>query len=146
MDCGALTVPWGWSLATPCGGFRGCCWPVRWPWRCWPCLVSGRFLVLMMPMVLQVLYRVMPRARALWVVSLQLVSLMLRVAVAEVALLVVLLLMPVMRALQAMLRLTVSLVLMMLRALLVVLVWARVWAVGGLCSGVGCLCSRLGAP
>ena len=34
---------------------------------------------------------------------------------------------------------------MILRALLVVLVWVRVWTVIGLCSGVGCLCSRVGA-
>ena len=145
VDGGALTVPSGWGLATRGGGSRGCGWPVRWPWRCWPRLVSGQLLVLLMPMVLQVLYRVMPRARALWVVSLRLLSLMLQVAVAEVALLVVLLLMPVVRALRAMLRSTVSLVLMMLRALLVVLVWVRVWAVSGLCSGVGCLYSRVGA-
>ena len=145
VDGGALLVPLGWGLATPGGGSRGCCWPVRWPWRCWPCLVSGRFLVLLMPMVLQVLYRVMPRARALWVVSLRLLSLMLRVVVPEVVFLVVLLLMPVVRAFRAMLQFTVSLVFMMLRALLVVLVWDRVWAVSGLCSGVGCLCSRVGA-
>ena len=145
VDGGALTVPWGWDLASPGGGSRGCCWSVRWPWRCWPCLVSGCFLVSLMPMVLQVLYRVMPRARALWVVSLRLLSLMLRVAVAEVPLWVVLLLMLVVRALRAMLRFTVSLVWPMFRALLVVLVWVRVWAVSGLCSGVGCLCSRVGA-
>ena len=71
--------------------------------------------------------------------------LMLRVVVAEVALLVVLLLMPVVRALRAMLRSTVCLVLMMLMGLLVVLVWVRVWAVSGLCSSVGCLYSRVGA-
>ena len=107
--------------------------------------MSGRFLVLLMPMVSQVLYRVMPRARSLWVVSLRLLSSMLRVAVAEVALFVVLLLIPVVRALRAMLRSTVSLVLMMLKALLLVPVWVRLWAVSGLCSGVGCLCSRVGA-
>ena len=145
VDGGALRVPWGWGVTGPGGGSRGCCWPVRWPWRCWPCLVSGRFLVSLMPMVSQVLYRVIPGARALWVVSLQLLSLMSRVAVADVALLVVLLLMPLVRALRAMLQFTVSLVLAMLRALLVVLVWVRVWAVSDLCSGVGCLCSRLGA-
>ena len=116
---GALTVPWGWDLATPGGGSGGYCWLVRWPWQCWSCLVSGRFLLSLMPMLLQVLYRVMPRARALWVVSLRLLSLVLRDAVAEVALLVVLLLMPVVRALRAMVRFTVSLVLLMLRALLV---------------------------
>ena len=136
VDGGVLTVSWGWNLATPGGGSRGCCWPVRWPWRCWPCLVSGRFLVSLMPMVLQVLYRVVPRARALWVVSLRWLSLMLPVAVAEVTLLVVVLLMPPARALRVLLRFMVSLVLLMLRALLVVLVWVRVWAVCGLCSGV----------
>ena len=108
--------------------------------------MSGQLLVLLMPMVLQVLYRVMPRAKALWVVSLRLLLLMLRVAVAEVALLVVLLFISVVRALRAMLRSTVSLVLMMLMTLPVVLMWVRVWAVGGLCSGVGSLCSRVGAP
>ena len=87
-------------------------------------------------MVLQVLYRLMPRVRALWVVLLRLRSMMLRVAVAQVALFVVLLLMLVMRALQAMLRFTVRLVLMMMRVLLVVLVWVYVWAVSGLCSGI----------
>ena len=99
---GAPTVPWGWALATPGRGSRGCCWPVRRPWRCWPRLVSRQLLVLLMPMVLQVCYRVMPRARALRVVLLRLLSLMLRVAGAEVALFVVLLLMPVVRALRAM--------------------------------------------
>ena len=140
---GALTVPWGWGLATPGGGSRGCCWPVRRPWRCGPRLVSGQLLVLLMPMVLQVLYRVMPRARALWVVLLRLLSLMFRVAVAEVGLWVVLLLMPMVRALRAMLPFTVSLVLVMLTVLPVVLVWVRVWVVIGWCSGVGRLCSRV---
>ena len=98
-----------------------------------------------MPTVLQVLYPVMPRVRALWVVLLRLLSMMLQVAVAEVALLVVLLLMLVVRALRVMLRFTVSPVLMMMWVLLVVLVWVRVWAVSGLCSGVGRLCSRVGA-
>ena len=57
----------------------------------------------------------------------------------------VLLLMPVVRALQLMLRFTVSLVMMMMRVLQVVLVWVRVWAVTGLCLGAGRLCPRLGA-
>ena len=57
----------------------------------------------------------------------------------------VLLLMPVVRALQLMLRFTVSLVMMMMRVLQVVLVWVRVWAVTGFCLGAGRLCSRLGA-
>ena len=78
-----------------------------------------------MPVVLQVL--------RLWVVDIQVASL------------VVLLLMPVVRALRAMLRFTLSLVLMMLKVLLVVLVWVRVWAVSGLCSRVGSLCSRVRA-
>ena len=90
-------MPWGWNLATSGGGARGYRWPVHRPWRCWSCLVSGRFLVSLMPTVLQVLYQVTPRARALWVVLLQLLSLVLRVAVAEVVLLAVLLLMPVVR-------------------------------------------------
>ena len=107
-------MPSGRGLATPGGGPRGCCWPVRWPWRCWPRLVSGQLLVFLMPMAL---HRVL---------SLRLLSLMLGVVVAEVALLAVPLLMPV----------TVSLVLMMLRALLVALVWVRVWAVSGLCPDV----------
>ena len=124
VDGGALTVPWGRGLATPGGGSRGCCWPVRWPWWCWPRLVSGQLLVLLMPMALQALYRVL---------SLRLLSLMPLVAVAEVAWLVVPLLMPA----------TVSLVLMMLRAWLVALVLVRVWAVSSLCPGVGCLCSRV---
>ena len=99
--------------------------------------------MLLMPMVVQVLYRVLPGTRALWVVLLRLLSLMFGVAVAEVALLVVWLLMPVVRALRAMLRFTVPLVLSMLRVLLVVLVWVRVCGVSGLCSGVGRLCSRV---
>ena len=53
------------------------------------------------------------------------------------------LLMPVVRALRAMLRFTVSLVLSMLRVLPPVLVWVPVWPVSGLCSGVGRLCSRV---
>ena len=67
------------------------------------------------------------------------------VAVAEVALLVVLLLMLVMRALQVMIRFTVSLVMMMMRVLQVVLLWVRVLVVFGLCLGAGRLCSRLWA-
>ena len=97
MVGGALMVPWGWDPATPGGGARGYRRPVRWPWRCWWRLVSGRFVVSLMPMALQVWYPVMPRARALWVVSLWLPLLVLRVAVAEVVLLAVLLLMPVVR-------------------------------------------------
>ena len=116
MDGGVLTVPWGWDLATPGGGSRWCCWPVHWLWRCWPCQVSGPSLVSLMLMVLLALYRVVPRARALWVVSLRLLSFMLRVAVAEVALFVVLLLMHMARPLRALLRFMVSLVLLMLRA------------------------------
>ena len=116
-------------------------------------------MALLMPMVLQVLYPVMPRVRALWVVLLRLdgrvssdavcgegaVSDAPGVAVAQVALLVVLLLMPVVRVLQVMFRFTVSLVMMMMRVLQVMLVWVRVWAVFGSCSGAGRLCSRLGA-
>ena len=105
--------------------------------------MSGQLLVLLMPMVLQVLYRVRPRARALWVVLRQLLSSMYGNAVAEVALLVVLLLMPTVRALRAMLQFMVSLVLLMLGVLPIVLVWVRVWAISGLCSGVGNLCSRV---
>ena len=62
--------------------------------RLWCRDSSSPLLVLLMPMVLQVLYRVMPRVRAWLVVLLRLLSMMLRVAVAHVALLVVLLLMP----------------------------------------------------
>ena len=93
-------------------------------------------MVLLMPMVLQPLYRVMPRLRALWVVLLRLGGVIASdavggegavgdapgVAVAEVALLVVLLLMPVVRALQVMLWFRMSLLLMMMRVLQVVLV------------------------
>ena len=57
----------------------------------------------------------------------------------------VLLLMPVVRALQVMLWFTVSPVMMMMRVLQVVLVWVRVLAVSGWCFGAGRLCSRLGA-
>ena len=122
VDGGVLTVPRGWDLATPCRGSRGCCWSVPWPWRCWPCLVSGPSWVSLMPMVLHALYRVLSGLRALWVVLLQLLSFMLWVAVAEVALLVVLLLMPVARQLRALLWFLVPLVLLMLRALLLVAV------------------------
>ena len=69
---GALKVPWGWDPATPARGARGYCWPVRWPWRCWSSLVSGRVVVSLVPMALQVWYGVMSRARALWVVLLRL--------------------------------------------------------------------------
>ena len=49
------------------------------------------------------------------------------------------------RVLQVMLRFTVALVMMMVRVLqVVVLVWVRVWAVFGLCVGVGRRFSRLG--
>ena len=120
VDGGVLTVPWGWDLATPGGGSRERCWPVHWPWRCWLCLVSGPSLVSLMPMVLHAVYRVVSRVRVLWVVSLRLLSFMLRVAVAEVTMLVVLLLMPVARPLRALLRFMVLLVLLMLRTLLVV--------------------------
>ena len=115
-------------------------------------------MVLLMPMVLQVLYWVMPRVRALWLVLLRLhggvasdavggegaVSDALAVAAGQVALLVVLLLRLVVRALQVMLRFTVSLLMMMMRVLHVVLVLVRVWAVFGLCLRAGCLCSQLG--
>ena len=106
VDGGVLTVPWGWDLATPGGGSRGHCWPVCWPWRCWPCLVSGPSLVSLMPMVLQALYRV---------VSPWCLPLTLRVAVAEVALSV----MPVARPLRALLRFTASLMLLMLLVVVV---------------------------
>ena len=66
----------------------------------------------------------------------------LAVAVAEVALLVVLLLMRMVRALQVMLRFRMSLVMMMMRVLQVVLLLVGVWAVFGLCLGTGRLCSR----
>ena len=135
-----MVVPWGWDLATAGGGSRGRCWSVRRPWRCWPCLVSGPSLVSLMPGVLQALYRALPGARAPWVVSRWWLLLMLRVAVAEVALLVVLLLMPVASSLRALLRFMVSLMFLMLMALLVVGVGPCVGR-GGLCSGVGCLCS-----
>ena len=101
VDGGVLTVPWGWDLATPGRSSRGHCWPVCWPWRCWPCLVLGPSLVSLMPMVLQALYR---GVSPWWL------SLMLRVAVAEVALL----LMPVARLLRALPRFTPSLMLLML--------------------------------
>ena len=101
VDGGVLTVSWGWDLATPGGGSRGHCWPLCWPWRCWSCLVSRPSLVSLMPMVLQAFYRV---------VSLWWLSLTLRVAVAEVALSVT----PVARPLQALLRFTASLMLLML--------------------------------
>ena len=116
-------------------------------------------MVLLIPMVLQVLYPVMTRVGALWVVLLRLaggvasdavhgegaVGDALGVVAGEVALLVVLLLLPVVRALQVLLRFTVSLVMMMMRVLQVVLVWVRVWAVFGLCLAAGRLCPRLGA-
>ena len=66
---------------------------------------AGPPLVSLMPMVLQALY---------WVVSPWWLSLTLRVAVAEVALSVVLLVMPVARPLQAILWVTASLMLLML--------------------------------
>ena len=102
VDGGILTVPWAWDPGTPGGGSRGRCWPVCSPWRCWPCLVSGPSLVSLMPMAL---YRV---------VSPRWLSLTLRVAVAEVALSVVLLVMPVAMPLRALLRFTASLMLLML--------------------------------
>ena len=40
----ALTVRWGWALATPGGGSCGCCWPVHRSWQHWPTLVSGQLL------------------------------------------------------------------------------------------------------
>ena len=120
VDAGVLTVPWGWDPAIPGGGSRGCCWPVRRALRCWPCLVSGPSVVSLMLIVLHALHREVSRVGALWVVSLGLLLLMSWVAVAEVALLLVLLLMPVARPLWALLRFMVSLVLLMLRALLVV--------------------------
>ena len=138
VDGGVLTVPWGWDLATPGGGSRGRCWPVCWPWQCWPCLVWRPCLVSLMPMELTALYWVVPGARAPLVVSPRALLLMLWVAVAEVALLVVLLLMPVARPLRALLRFTVSLMLLMLRALLVVDV--------GLCVGGQWLVFRVGLP
>ena len=105
VDGGVLTVPWGWDLATPGGGSRGRCWLVCWPWRCCLYQVSGPPLVSLMPMVLQALYRmVLPR----WL------SLMHRVAVAEVALSVVLSVLPVARPLRALLQFTASLMLLML--------------------------------
>ena len=67
--------------------------------------ISGPPLVSLMPMVLQALY---------WVVSPWWLSLTLRVAVAEVALLVVLLVMPVARPLWALLRFNAILMLLML--------------------------------
>ena len=122
VDGGVVTVPWGLDHATPGRGSRGRCWPVCWPWRRWPCLVSGPSFVSLMPLVLLALYRV---------VSPWWLLLTLRVAVAVVALLVVLLVMPVARALQALLRFTASLLLLML---LVVGVGPRVrgqWLVFG---------------
>ena len=53
--------------------------------------------------------------------------------------------MPVVMAFKVILRLTVALVMMMMRVLQVVLVWVRVWAATGLCFGAGRLCSWLGA-
>ena len=103
VDNGVLTVPWGWNLATPGGGSHGRCWPVNWSWRYLPCLVSGPSSVSFMPMVLHALYQVVPGARAPWVVLPRWLLLMLRVAVSEVALLLVLLLMPVARPLRALL-------------------------------------------
>ena len=166
---------WAWALATPGGGSSGCCWSVgasvlsvlaasgvgaapRHSWRRVPLvLLMVRVvdvMMLLMPMALQVLYRVMPRVRALWVVLLRLgggvasdavggegaVRDAPGVAVAEVALLVVLLLMPVVRALQVIFRFR-----MMMRVLLVVLVWIRAWAVFYLYLCGGRLCSWLGA-
>ena len=122
VDDGVLTVPWGWDLATPGGGSRGCCWPVSWPRRCLRWLVSGPPLVSLMPMVLQALY---------WVVSLRWLSLTLRVAVADVQLSVVLLVMPVARPLRALLRCTVSLMLLMLLAVGVGLCVGGQWLVFG---------------
>ena len=53
--------------------------------------------------------------------------------------LMVLLVMPMVRVLQEMLRFTVSPVMTMVRVLQVVVrVWVRVWVVFGLCLGVGC--------
>ena len=112
------------------------------PRRCWS---SGRFLVSLMPMVLQAVYRVRPRVRALWVVSLQLLSLVLWLAVAEVVFVGGAVVDAGDEALRAILRFTVSLVLLMLSVLLVDLVWVRVWVVSGLFTGLGRLYSRMGA-
>ena len=108
VDGGVLTVPGGWGFATPGRGSRGRCWLVCWPWRCWLFLVSGPSLVSLMLMVLRALYRVV---LPWWL------SLMLRVAIAEVALSVLLLVMPVAMPWRALLPFTASL---MLRMLLVV--------------------------
>ena len=83
---------WAWALTTPGRGSSGCCWSVgasvlavlaascvgaapRHSWQRVPLvLLMVRVMdvrVLLMPMVLQVLYRVMPRVRALWLVLLQ---------------------------------------------------------------------------
>ena len=99
----ALTVPRGWALATPSRGSPGCCWPVHRSWRCWPPPVSGHLLATPGVVDANGVAGVVP-VRALWVVLLRLLSMMLWVAVPEVALLLVLLLMPVVRALQVMLR------------------------------------------
>ena len=132
-------------------------------------------MVLLMPMVLQVLNRLMPRVRALWVVVLRLGGGVTGVAdggggavrdapgVADVegALLavlwsMVLLLMPLMRALQVMLRFTVSLVMMMMRCRRwfwcgsacgwsLACVWARAVAIPGWGPG-GRRCWPVGPP
>ena len=68
MDGGVVTVPWGWDLASPGGGSRGHCWPVCWPWRCWPCLVSGPSLVSLMPMLTLLVVGVGPCVGGQWLV------------------------------------------------------------------------------
>ena len=118
VDGGVLTASWGWDLATPGRGPSGHCWPVCWPWRCWPFLVSGPSLVSLMPMVLQALYRV---------VSLSWLLLTLWVAVAEVALSVT----PVARPLRALLRFMASSMLLMLLVVGVGPYVGRQWLVFG---------------
>ena len=146
---------WVWAVATPGGGYCGCCRSVGatvlkvsaasgvkaapcHSWRRVPLvLLMVRVVVgmeLLMPMLLQVLYRAMPRVRALRVAMLLLggggagdaddegaVGDVLGVADAEGVLLVVLwlmvlMLMPGVKALQVMSRFTVYLVMMMIRA------------------------------
>ena len=101
---------WGWDLATPGGGFHGRCWPVCWPW---PPLVS------LMPMM------------SYLVVSPWWLSLTLQVAGAEVALPVVLSVMPVVRSLRALLWFRASLMLLMLLVVGVGLCVGGQWPVFG---------------
>ena len=94
------------------------------------CVGPGPSLMSSTPMVLEALYRVVSP----WWLSLSVV------AVAEVALSVVLLVMPMARPLRALLRFTASLMLLMLLVVGLGPCVGGQWLVFG-----GCLCSRAGA-